>query len=514
MMPDSVPPPFSSSDTVFASIARHARAAPDKAAVISANRSLSYADLANQASRVAAALRARNLRPGDRVVVETDNNIDHLVGMIGAMAAGAIAVALPTDRQSYRAVCNDAEPAVVLGVTQEEELGGDMPSCPRILVADLILRGDGKPDWSMLERSVRPGEIAMLYYTSGTSSGVRKGVMQSYAQLHNTVHYITHVMRMDASVVEFVASPTDNAFWFGRCRCVLHVAGAVLLSNGPLNPFGVISAINRHNGNAIAGDTAVFMLLLHHMEKHLLRLAPSIKWVKIASAPMPFTDKRRIMEMLPEARIVFNYGLTEAMRTCLNVFRDNPDKLGSVGRPSPSVRLRIVDTKGRDAKTGEAGEVLIAGGNLASGYWKKDEMWASRCRDGWYHSGDLGYLDEDGFLYLRDRVDHAINSGGKTIALSEVENCLRPFFKRTTFVTCGMNDPKGVLGDVVVLGIEAEWREPVPWSEMRIRLFEAMEPLMVPISAYLVPEFPRTSNQKVQLNQLRKAIEAGRYPAL
>jgi len=295
---------------------------------------------------------------------------------------------------------------------------------------------------------------------------------------------------------------------------VLHVGGTLLLSNGPLNPFGIIAALKRHDGNAIAGDTAIFNLLLHHMAKHLVQLGPSIKWIKIASAPMALQDKRRILELLPEARIVFNYGLTEAMRTCLNPLREHPDKLASVGRPSPSVEVRIADADGHDVNPGEIGEVLIRGGNLASGYWNKDAMWKARFHGDWYRSGDLGYIDADGFVFLKGRIDHAINCGGKTISLSEVETGLRSFFTRTSFAACGMNDPKGVLGEVVVLGIEGEWLEPLPWNELRIKMFEAIEPKMVPVSAYLVPQLPRTANQKVQLNSLRQAIEAGQYRAL
>jgi long-chain acyl-CoA synthetase len=372
----------------------------------------------------------------------------------------------------------------------------------------------GKFDWDIFNRVAQSNEIAMLYYTSGTSSGIRKGVMQSYGQLHNTVHYITDTMQLNSSVVEFVASPPDNAFWFGRCRCVVHAGGTLLLSNGPLNPFGIISSMNRHAGNALSGDTPIFMLLLHHLDKHLLRLAPHIRWVKIASAPMPLADKLKMMEALPKARIVFNYGLTEAMRTCLNVLNEHPQKLASVGRPSPSVNLLIADGDGNVVQNGTVGEVLIGGGNLASGYWKRDDLWASRFRNGWYRSGDLGYLDGDGFLYLQGRIDDAINSGGKTIALSEVENYLRPFFRNTSFAACGMIDPKGVLGDVVVIAIEGAWKEPIAWNELRIHLFEAMDTLMVPTTAYVVPKFPRTSNQKIQLTLLRKAIEDGSYPAL
>jgi long-chain acyl-CoA synthetase len=506
-------PPFSSTSTVFASIERHAAATPDKAAVFCAGRGLTYRALADQVGCVAGALLRRGVKPGDRVAIETNNTVEHLIGTVGAMAAGAIAVALPADHTAYSATCEDAAPVLVLGTSHDSRLDNPVTPYPRVDISDLLAT-DKPPHRATLDRSVEPDEIAMLYYTSGTSSGVRKGVMQSYLQLHNTVHYISHVMQMDASISEFVASSVDNAFWFGRCRCVLHVGGTVLLSNGPLNPFGIVSGLKRHDGNAIAGDSAVFNLLLHHMGKHLVQLGSAIKWIKIASAPMALQDKRRLLELLPNARIVFNYGLTEAMRTCLNPLRDRPDKLESVGLPSPSVEVCIVDGSGRKINPGEVGEVLIRGGNLASGYWKKGEMWQARFHDDWYRSGDLGYIDPDGFVFLQGRIDHAINSGGKTIALSEVENGLRSFFTKTTFVACGMKDPKGILGEVVVLGIEGKWQEPTAWSELRIKMFEAIEPRMVPIAAYVVPQLPRTANLKVQLNSLRQAIEAGQCEAL
>lgn len=513
---ESLPPTFSSSTTPFAAIAHHGRATPEKTAVICGNQALTYAQLAAQIAKVAEKLRARGICPGERVAVDTDRAIEHLIGAVAAMAAGAIAVALPTDPTSRRAIIADSKPAAV--VVPKPADGSvkdvDAASPSALLQVDGFLEGPEAWDQSVLNRAVRPEEIAMLYYTSGTSSGVRKGVMQSYGQLHNTVHYITQVMRMDSSVCEFVATPTDNAFWFGRCRCIFHVGGTALLSSGVLNPLSIVSALNRHGGNAIAGDTAVFLLLLHHMEKYLVRLGPAIRWMKIASAPMPIEDKRRIIEILPQARIVMNYGLTEAMRTCLLPFEDSPEKLESVGRPSPSVSIRVVDSEGRDLRPREVGEILINGGNLASGYWRKKDLWAKRFRNGWYHSGDLGCMDEDGFVYLRGRIDHAINSGGKTIALSEVDDLLRPFLRHTTYATCGMNDPRGVLGDVVVLCVEGAWNEPIPWNTMRIRLFEAMEPLLVPIAAYVVPEFPRTSNQKIQLNVLRQRLDDGQGKAL
>jgi long-chain acyl-CoA synthetase len=485
--------PYRSDRTVTASLLRHAAAKADHIAFINGSLALSYAQAASAAGAVAARLVDAGVRPGDRVCIPTDRPLHHLIGVLGTLWVGAIAVPLPPDALSRHAVIADSDPVLTLDV-------GDLQTEASEIKIPLY-----RPE---------PHEIAMLLYTSGTTSGVRKGVMQSYRQLHNTVHYITDVMKMDQTIREYVASPVDTAFWYGRCRCVIHVGGTAVLATGRLNPHAIVGAVERHQLNAISGDTPIFLLLLHHLRAHFVRIGPKLRWIKIASAPLSVDDKHEVLRLCPDARVVFNYGLTEAMRTCLNPLREYPEKLGSVGRPSPSVEVRVADLEGGEVKSGEIGEVLIRGGNLASGYWKKDEMWKARFHGDWYRSGDLGYLDADGFVFLRGRIDHAINSGGKTIALSEVENALRPFFEKTTFVACGMNDPKGILGDVVVLGIEGGWQEPLLWDELRLKMFETIEPPMVPTAAFLVPEFPRTANQKVQLNNLRKAIEAGQCKAL
>ena len=414
-------------ETVFGAVDRFARESPDRIAVVSGDEVISYAQLAARVNAVAEGLRLRGIRAGEFVGVESGRGTENLVGIIGTMAFGAVPVSLPNEVYNYTEVMKDAEPKLVLATSDgmPEDAQGAAWNIDLICTRDLWERS-AEPGDNHLERGVSGDDIAMLYYTSGTTSGVPKGVMQSYRMLHVTAGYITEIMRMDGSVREFVASPVDNAFWFGRCRCVLKVGGTLLLSKGALNPFHILSSLSRNEGNAISGDTPIFILFMHQMERHLRRVAPSLRWIKVASQAMPVDDKRRLMEMMPQARIVMNYGLTEAMRTTIHPFFDFPDKLESVGRPCPTVSLKIVDDEGRSLPPGETGEVLISGGNVASGYWRKPDLWAQRYTDGWYRSRDLGVLDEDGFLYLKGRIDHAINTGGKTIALNEVEERLRP----------------------------------------------------------------------------------------
>ena len=498
-------------ETVFGAIAQHAKNFPDKKAIIAGKESINYQNLADKVSAIALSLHAHGIMPGDRVGVNTGNVMVHLIGSLGTMAAGAIPIALPnTDYISYNSIIEDALPSMIIGVGAFDLCDSfDIPIYHQI---DELIENNVIFSNAILERSVDPEEIAMIYYTSGTSSGVRKGVMQSYRALHNTAEYIVNITQLSNEVCEFVASSIDNAFWFGRCRCILKVGGTILLHDGTLNPLSIINSIKKNKGNAISGDTPVFLLLIKFLEKNLRQISSEIRWVKIASQAMSLKDKERIINLLPNARIVMGYGLTEAMRTSLLPFSDFPNKLSSDGQPCPGVSIAIADRNGEFiVRPNEMGEVLISGGNIASGYWNKDRMWKEKLNGKWYKSGDLGYLDECGFLFLLGRIDQAINSGGKTIALGEVESRLRPHILTTNFVVCGMSDPREILGEIIVICIEGVWNEEYNWKDLRVHLFEHMESSFVPKEAYLIPLFPRTSNGKIQLGILREKLEQGTF---
>ena len=497
--------------TVTESLAMHAANAPEREAIICGGRILTYGALARRVAGVAIALAAAGVKAGDRVAVETKAPDDHVVGLLGAMAMGAIPVPVPADApMTTAAIVADADPTVLLtcsGPEMAEPVTMDLPvlSIPQVAPVD---------DLAILRRRPAADDIAMLYYTSGTTSGIRKGVMQGYLALYNTARYITAAMQLDGSVREFVASPTDNAFWFGRVRVIFHNGGCAVLNEGALNPLRILGALANYGCNSLSGDTPIFVMLLRHMEKRLADIGPRLRWAKVASQAMSVDDKRRLAELLPNARVVMNYGLTEAMRCCILPFKDFPNKLHTVGQPCDTVEARIVDPAGSVQPTDTVGEIQVRGGNLASGYWRKDEMWRERTASGWYATGDLGSIDADGFVTIKGRKDEAINVGGRTIAPSEVEQALKPQVTGGEFAVCGMPDPGGVLGDVLCLCIEGSWRERMAWKEFRIHLFETIPPSLVPKEAFLVPELPRTGNVKIQRGKLRAALEAGQCTKL
>jgi acyl-coenzyme A synthetase/AMP-(fatty) acid ligase len=181
----------------------------------------------------------------------------------------------------------------------------------------------------------------------------------------------------------------------------------------------------------------------------------------------------------------------------------------SVGRPCPTVEARVVDEHDNLRPPGETGEIQVRGGNLASGYWRNDALWRQRTKSGWYATGDMGIIDADGFVTVKGRFDEAVNVGGRTVAPIEVERAVGPMLHAEHYAVCGMTDPDGLLGDILCLCIEGEWKEPVAWNEFRIKLFEVMPAALVPKDAFAIPELPRTANGKIQRNKLRAALAAG-----
>jgi len=492
-------------ETVFESIFIHAERRPGHPALIAGDRVVSYRELRELVASIAGGLRQSGVQTGERICVETHDPIDHFAASVAVMLHGGTSVALPNDSaESYEAVLNDAQPRLVItnGVRRFE-----VHKLSNARSAEELLSVGERCPASLRQPSAE--DIAMIYYTSGTSSGVRKGVLQSYRALSATGRYICEVMQLDENVVEYVASPIDNAFWFGRCRVLARVGGTALLSTGNLNPLNVLSALRQHGGNCIAGDTPIFVLFLHHMSARFRALGPQIRWAKVASQAMSIEDKRALQEHLPNARIIMNYGLTEAMRCCLLPFEDYPDKLGSVGRPSPGVSVRVVSDKRQVVLPGELGEIEVSGDNVASGYLNQEELWRSRFHDGWYATADLGYVDGDGFVFVLGRNDEAINVGGRKVAPNEVEVQLRKLIPGRRLGVFAIPDPARVLGDVVAMAIEGVEKPDFVWQEFRIHLFELMPSSNVPREAFLALELPMTTNGKVKRRVLSEMAAAG-----
>ena len=487
--------------TIFSHLHYYSIKTPDKTAIVNSDNSISYIELIHMVYHTMENLRVEGVDLEEYVGVETLDPVGHLVGCVAAMEHGAIAVPLP--RESNNDFNDIVDELNIAAIITMERVNNKDSNINYIRIDKNFKSGNSLNNYNYKPRNVEPENIAMIYHTSGTTSGIRKGVRQSYRMLFETAEYISDVMQMSNVVVEYIASPIDNAFWFGRCRVVIKNGGTLVLNRGVLNIFEIMLSIRDRHVNSISGDTSIFVMLLHHMKRKFCSVGKNIRWVKIASQAMHLEDKKGILECLPNARIIMNYGLTEAMRCTLLPFNDSPGKLKSVGKPAKGVNIKIVNNNAYDP---DVGEIFVSGTNLCSGYVGHHELWNKKYVDGWYATGDIGRLDEDGFLYILGRNDDALNVGGRTISPLEIEEVLRKYIKNELVVS-SVENPDNIL----VLIIQGEIQLDTNWKTLRIKLFEELPSICVPKELYITETFPRTSNGKVLRSSVLDSVNKGEY---
>lgn len=492
-------------EPIFKSIAFNSSKYPEKPAIISGENIITYRELNDRIHIAANIFLEKGIASNSRIGIDSKIGVDLLVGTVSAMMVGGIPVLLPGKNfETCSYIVKDCQPAMLVTGTHEQynhlaKLGVLTILLPIYKGTSNLTKND-----TLSERLVNPEDIAMILYSSGTSSGVKKGVVQQYCALQKTTEYITKIMDIKPEIVEYVASPLDTAFGFGRCRVIFHMGGTVVFDDGILNPAKMLVSIKQHHCNAIAGDSAICILLLKYFKKHLEALADKFRWIKIASQPLTAGYKEMLLNMMPHAKIFMNYGLTEAMRCTINHIGAVKGKIESTGRACPGVQVMAVDDSGRAVPHSHVGEIKVKGVNLAYGYWGKKELWNAVCRDGWFHTGDLGYIDGDGYLYIVGRKDDLVNIGGRKVAPDEVEELIAPHLPQIQFAVCGIKDSENPLGEILALCIENEIS--IDLKKLRDLLIGKVEEYKIPNKVFHIQKLPRTENGKVQRRQLKELI--------
>lgn len=371
----------------------------DEALVEVGGRRLSYREVWDEASKVAGGLRDDGVGRGDRVAIELPNGVDWCLAFLGVQLAGAIAVPVNIrfGVEERRYVLEDA--AVTARLTPDSPL----PSGRPLAVDDL-----------------GPRDPAGIFYTSGTT-GRPKGAVTLHENLLSTTESGRRIRDLPrgetrdlVSVPLFHVTGCNSQFLTG-----LDVGGTVVV----LPKFDVhafIAAIEAEAINKTTSVPAIYWLALQQEE--LGRIDRSrLRWVSYGGAPCPPELVRRIAAAFPEAEIGNGFGLTE----CAAVSTYLPHEFAvqraeTVGLPVPVVEL---DLDAPDPNTG-VGELLIRGGNVVDGYWRKPEATAETFIDGWLYTGDLARIDEAGFCEIVDRKKDMINRGGENVYSIEVENVL------------------------------------------------------------------------------------------
>jgi len=419
----------------FAVLVHHAIRSPDKAFCVFEGRTTTYGQLADNATALAAGLRARGVGPGDVVGLLAYNCPEFLEAMFAANYLGAIAMpinwrlAAPEVRyilEHSRAgalVCDEA--LVPLANDATDGMGNGIA---RVCIAESAPDGwaafaDVREAVPVPRAPVAADDVHRLMYTSGTT-GRPKGVMLTHANL---------AWKNLAHLVEFGFTGADLGL---ACGPLYHV-GALDLTTTSLLAAGATTIIHRVFDAAAVVDelerSRVTVVWLAPAMVNAIMALPDIEQRDLSSVrlvinggeKMPVPLIERIQRVFSSAWFADAYGLTETVSGDTFLDRDSiVTKLGSVGRPCLYLELDLWDGEGRSVPAGERGEIVMRGPKVFKGYWRDPEATATAFAGGWFHTGDIGVRDEDGYLFIVDRLKDMIVSGGENIAGSEVERVL------------------------------------------------------------------------------------------
>jgi long-chain acyl-CoA synthetase len=363
---------------------------------------ISYQQLWDQAARVAGGLRERGISPGDRVAIRLGNSIDWVRALFGSLMAAAIAVPVNTRFTDSEAayVIEDSGSAFVF------ESGRPLPDGP-----------------SEIDDSASQKDVAAIFYTSGTT-GFPKGAMHTHENVLANVETALRVVEVDRNIGrDYRTLVVVPLFHVTGCHSqtlpALRLGGAAVIDASFDGPR-MIETIERERITACVAVPAIYYYVLHH-PSFSTECVAAVRWASYGGAPIAPALVHQIQDRFENARVGNGFGLTEC--TSIATFLPHQwaaEHADSVGFAAPHAEVTVADP---DPQSG-IGEVLIRGQSVCAGYWNKPEATGSTFRDGWLHSGDIGRMDEQGLVYVMDRLKDMINRGGENVYSVEVENRL------------------------------------------------------------------------------------------
>jgi fatty-acyl-CoA synthase len=496
-------------------IAGHAERTPDKVAVRAGGDDWTYARLAREAARLAAALAASGVKHGDRVAFLGLNSAPELALLAACARLGAIFMPLNwrLTLHELRQLIADSEPAVIVAeadfIESCQTLGAELPNPTRVVLGDaaapgwlgyeaFLARADGAP---VPAAAGQPQDTLLLCYTSG-STGVPKGVMLSQEAVRvNALHSVEmHDMRADDVVLSTL--PLFHVGGLNNQTTPALFAGATVV----LHPkFEVDTTFD-----AIAHDAVTLTVLV---PAQLMAMFASPRWASadLSRLRMIATGSTVVPEHVTRgvhARgipLVPIYGATETCPIAASLKAEDAfRKAGSTGRVARHCALRIVDEVDADVAPGARGEVLVRGPNVMSGYWRQPEASAAALAGGWFHSGDLGCLDADGYLWIDGRVKDLIISGGENIAPAEIENVLLECDDLAEVSVVGETDPRW--GENVVAVVAPRPGREISAERVLALLDGRIARYKHPKRVVFVDALPKTALGKVRKEDVRRLV--------
>ena len=500
---------------------------PDRPAIIFEERRISYSELSDRVQRLAVALRGLGVGPGDTVALIQVNTPHCIEAYFASALLGAIYVPLNFRARpnEFEYMINTADAKVVLAGDRYTGVVDGLR--PQLISVKHFVALDGPAEgWAHYDALIAACEsefifpdfpeesTTILMYTAGTT-GFPKGVMLHHGSF--TSYVLNNVSPVDPETEErnLLTVPLYHIAGTQAVMAAVY-GGRTLVMQRQFDPKGWMELVQQQQVNRAMMVPTMLKQVLDHPEFTQHDLS-SLKVITYGAAPMPIEVITRALTEFPHCQFINAFGQTETAATITALSPEDHKippglpagerakrlkRLSSVGKALADVEMKVVDDEGAELAPGMPGEIVARGSRVMAGYWKDEEKTKSTKKGGWIYTGDLGYIDDEGYFFLVGRASDMIIRGGENIAPEEVEGVLNAHPAVDESAVFGISDStwgEAVAAAVVLKpGAQTPEAELVEWCRQRLASFKKPESLV------FIEELPRNPLGKVLRRELRE----------
>ncbi|MGD8961812.1 MAG: AMP-binding protein [Desulfobacterales bacterium] len=475
---------------------------------------ISYLQLHRDSNRMACRFQELGIEKSDRVILCIHKSLTFVVTHLALQKIGAICVPLnPGFKKSeIDYLLQDADASLILAEPETERLVREIDPKLTALIVDtqkpyhkFDFFRSAPEEYHRVE--IEPDDPGLIIYTSGTT-GKPKGAMLTHKNLVHDALNINHIWEVSVADVLCHALPLFHVH--GLCFA-LHttlLAGAHVLMLDSFSAQRVIDVLEQKTGAYVCTVFMAVPAMYQKLMEYLGGRKPDFDHIRLwtsGSAPLLPQDFRRITETFGQEPVE-REGMTETGMNFSNPLRGKR-KPDSIGYPLPDLEVRIVNPEtGADVTTGQTGEIWLKGPAVTPGYWRKPEETASAFKQGWFKTGDLGNIDEDGYYYLTDRIKHIIISGGENISPKEVEVVINQLEDVVESSVVGITDDRW--GEKVVAAVVPKTDLDIKADDIRTYCKKNLHDWKCPKEFVFVNELPRNTMGKVLKKSVKKLFQS------
>lgn len=494
---------------------------PDRSAVWYKNTWKSYAELNTNANKLSNYLIDLGVKPGERVAILLENSFDFIIAYFAVLKAGAVTVALNTDIKSsaLEYALNHSGARVVITNSRCSHHFKDGKCVADTLEAIIVNKRDlssicqqnNRYQWKSLDEiydqgsDVQPDilrldiDLASIVYTSG-STGNPKGVMLSHLNIVSNTQSIIQYLNLTHEDRIMVILPFYYIYGLSLLTTHFMVGGSLVLDNMFIYPENVLKTMGHTNVTGFAGVPSTYFVLLNKSRIREYRF-PALRYVTQAGGHMATSVQKEVTDVFAPAKLYVMYGATEAAPRLSYVEPDIlSNKWGSIGKAIPNVELYVADEEGCRLPVGEVGEIVARGSNIMMGYWNDPIGTEAVLRNGLYFTGDLGTMDEEGYIFIVGRSKDMIKVRGYRVSAKEIEDALFDIPEVHEASVIGVADE--AYGEAVKAFVVTHNGAQLEEDHITHALKDKLQPFKFPKYYEFIDSLPKNESGKVLKSQL------------